>query len=111
MKPRGPFWSVATVGAMREIDELRVDVVDQIRETGDLPEQAVARVLDAPGYAVLVEDVDGDDHLMVERVRGEDAGELRGLVGREIRQAKWMKIGAKRRWTSAASRKRNFACA
>ena len=110
MKPRGPLRPLAPVGAMREEDELRVGVGDQLREAWDLPEEAVPRVLDAPRDVLVVEDVDGDDHHLVERVRGEDAGELRGLVGREIRQAKWMKIGAKRTWASAASRKRKFAC-
>ena len=103
MEPRGPFWSVATIGAMREEDELRVLVLDQVDEAGNFPEDAVARIFNAPGDAIRIEDVDGGDDLMAERIRSEDAGELGGLVGRKVRQAKRMQFRTQRARTVASS--------
>ena len=84
MKPRGPFRPLASIGAVWEERELRVRVGDELREARDLPQEAVARVLDAPRDVQLVEDVDGHDDLLVEGVRGEDARQLRWLIDRKI---------------------------
>ena len=94
MEPCGPLGPVTSVRAVGERHELRVDFGGHVAEAGDVPHQAVARVLDAPGGAIHVQDPDGVHDSLVERVGGKDAGDLGGLVGRKVRQAQRMQLGA-----------------
>ena len=82
MKKTGPFGPAGAIRAVLELDAGSLGRGGDVDEVGDVPHDAVGRVLDAPGDVELVEYPYRRGDEGVQHVGRENSGDLAGMIVR-----------------------------